>query len=183
MDVRMRRSILGLTRRRRGLLRTVLADGLMLGVLCGVVYGFSVNFSIVRGCSMVPELEDGDRLVVDRLIPRLAGFHRFDVVILRAPKDPGVDYVKRIVGLPGDRVRLSRGKLWVNGTETEEPFLHVSDRRETREFDVPEGHYFVLGDNRPISSDSRDFGFVPEDRLKGTVRARVWPVNRLSLFR
>jgi signal peptidase I len=153
-----------------------------LGVLASVLYGFSVHFSVVRGCSMVPVLQDGDRLVVDRLLPRLAGFHRFDVVILAAPADATVDYVKRIVGMPGDRIRLAAGKLWLNGVETEEPFLHVADPTADVEFDVPAGQYFVLGDNRPISSDSREFGCVAEDRLKGTVRARLWPMSRMSIF-
>lgn len=143
---------------------------------------FVLQISVVRGHSMRPSLSDGDRLVVDRLSPRLGGVSRFDVVVLRYPRDPSVDFVKRIVGLPGDRVRIERSGLYVNDHLVDQRFLHIDDPVDMPECLVPEGQYLVLGDNRPISCDSREFGMVPADLVKGLVRARFWPLDRIALF-
>jgi len=143
---------------------------------------FVLQISVVRGHSMQPSLSDGDRLVVDRLSPRLAGLSRFDVVVLRYPRDPSVDFVKRVVGLPGDHVRIERSGLYVNGRFIDQVFLHIDDPVDMAECVVPEGQYLVLGDNRPISCDSREFGMVPAELVKGLVRARFWPLDRLALF-
>jgi signal peptidase I len=143
---------------------------------------FVLQISVVRGHSMQPSLSDGDRLVVDRLSPRLSGVSRFDVVVLRYPRDPSVDFVKRVVGLPGDHVRIERSGLYVNGRLIDQLFLHIDDPVDMPECVVPEGHYLVLGDNRPISCDSREFGMVPAELVKGLVRARFWPLDRVALF-
>lgn len=173
----------GKGRRASVLGRRVARDIVRGGVLLVVLHLFVVQISIVRGQSMEPSLVEGDRLVVDRLSYQLGGVDRFDVVILRYPNDPSVDFVKRIVGLPGDRVQLVGGQVFVNGVRVAEDFLHVPDHDDTREVLVPQGHYYVLGDNRPISCDSREFGLVPFEYLKGKVRVRFWPLARMSLFR
>ena len=112
------------------------------------------RFSVVRGNSMKPSLYDGNRLVLKRLSDPESEIRRFDVVIFRSPFDPETDYIKRVVGLPGDRVWLAKGKLWINGKPTEEQFLHNDDLDTTGEVSVPKGHFFVLGDNRAINSYS-----------------------------
>jgi len=156
---------------------------LVRGLACIVLlHVFVVQISVVRGHSMQPSLCDGDRLVVDRLSHLVSGIHRFSVVVLRYPCDPTVDFVKRIVGLPGDRIRLVNGRLQVNGRVIPQSFGHVDDSAVMPERVVPQGCYFVLGDNRPISCDSREFGVVAEELVKGTVRARFWPLDRLALF-
>lgn len=155
------------------------ARGVCLLVLLHI---FVLQISVVRGHSMRPSLLDGDRLVVDRVGHQLAGISRFDMIVLRYPVDPGVDFVKRVVGLPGDRVRLERGGLFVNGTPIPQEFGHVEESASMPERIVPPDHYFVLGDNRPISCDSREFGVVAGELVKGTVRARFWPLDRLGLF-
>jgi signal peptidase I len=143
---------------------------------------FVVQVSVVRGHSMEPCLHDGDRLVVDRVSVALSGLERFDVVVLGNPTDPTVDYVKRVVGLPGDRVRLHRGVLMVNDRAVPEDFAPIQDAATTTEVLVPGGFLWVLGDNRPISRDSRDFGLVPVDLIRGKVRVRFWPPARLALW-
>ncbi|MHC5064002.1 MAG: signal peptidase I [Planctomycetota bacterium] len=143
---------------------------------------FILQISVVRGHSMQPALVDGDRLVVDRVSYSFQDVARFDVVVLQNPKDPSVDYVKRVVGLPGDDVRLQGGKLLVNGEVIEESFGPISDRDSTRTFHVKKGYFFVLGDNRPVSSDSREFGLVKASLLKGKVRLRFWPLDRVALL-
>jgi signal peptidase I len=143
---------------------------------------FLLRFSVVRGSSMVPSIEDGDRLVVNRVTRDLGSLQRFDVVILRSPVDPEVDYVKRVVGLPGDMVRLVHGQLWIDDRPVGEPFGHVTDAETTDCWRVPQDSVFVLGDNRPVSSDSREFGAVPMASVHGKVVARVWPPARFQIF-
>ncbi len=141
---------------------------------------FVLQISVVRGNSMEPSLMDGDRLVVDRVTYSFADVDRFDVVVMRNPVNQSVDYVKRIVGLPGDVVELRRGRVHINGTMVQESFAHISDQDSTASLVVPPGSFFVLGDNRPISCDSREFGLVRSDLLKGKVRFRFWPLDRLG---
>ena len=131
---------------------------------------------------MEPSLWDGDRLLVDRLSYSIMDVGRFDMVVLRYPVDPTVDFVKRIVGLPGDRIRIVRGLIMVNDGPLPNSFKYVRDRAEMSEITVPKDQYFVLGDNRPISCDSREFGLVPASFLKGKVRARFWPLGRARVF-
>ncbi len=147
-----------------------------------VLHSFVVQISVVRGHSMEPSLWDGDRLLVDRLSYSIMDVGRFDMVVLRYPVDPSVDFVKRIVGLPGDRIRIHRGLIMVNGGPLPSSFKYVRDRAKMSEITVPEDQYFVLGDNRPISCDSREFGLVPASFLKGKVRARFWPLRRARVF-
>ena len=155
----------------------------LLGLLAvSVLHAFVVHVSVVRGHSMEPCLHDGDRLVVDRVGPSLLGLHRFDVVVLANPRDNSVDYVKRIAGLPGDRIAIHSGKLWIDDHAVAEDFAPIADHAELPTLVVPDGHVFVLGDNRPISCDSREFGLVPLELLRGTVRARFWPLDRLAVF-
>ncbi len=154
-----------------------------LGALLVILFHcFVVQVSVVRGLSMSPSLEEGDRLVVDRVSYSMADVHRFDVVVLRYPRDPSLDFVKRVVGLPGDQVLLQNGKISVNGEHLPEDFQHVVDQQAHGCWQVPEGSYFVLGDNRPVSCDSRDFGMVAHTLLKGRVRLRFWPLDRISVF-
>lgn len=163
---------------RRGLLRDVVR-----GVFAVIVlHVFLIQVSIVRGDSMRPGLVDGDRLIVDRVSAAIDHVARFDVVVLGNPSDPRVDYVKRVVGLPGDRVALHEGVLTINDRVVEEDFGPVVDRVDFQSRVVPLGHCFVLGDNRPISRDSREFGMVPLELLRGVVRVRFWPLDRLHLF-
>ncbi len=168
--------------RRRQVARRIawdLARGLALILL---LHLFVLQVSVVRGQSMRPCLEDGDRLVIDRICYQVMNVERFDVVVLQAPSLPDVDFVKRVVGLPGDHVRIARGVLFVNGEPVDETIAAVPDHAEMAELVVTDGHYFVLGDNRPVSFDSREFGLVPAENLRGKVRARFWPLARATVF-
>ena len=156
-------------------------DVLLGATLMVVIHLFVVQVSVVKGSSMEPCLHDGDRLVVDRVSYNLAEVQRGDVVVLRYPRNPAVDFVKRIVGLPGDLIEMHRGTLFVNGEPCDE-YGCIPDRQELAALEVPDGHYFVLGDNRPISCDSRDFGLVAQELLKGRVRVRFWPLASATVF-
>lgn len=147
-----------------------------------LLHMFVVQVSVVRGHSMEPSLHDGDRLVVDRVSYSVVDVHRGDVVVLRYPRNPAVDFVKRVVGLPGDRIAMCDGALLVNGEVQHQHWDCIPDHENLPELVVPAGSFFVLGDNRPISCDSREFGLVAQELLKGRVRVRFWPLASMSLF-
>lgn len=156
-------------------------DALLGATLMVLVHIFVLQVSIVRGSSMEPCLHDGDRLVVDRVSYSMAEVTRGDVVVLRNPRNHSIDFVKRVVALPGDRVSMQNGLLWING-EIADQYGCIHDHHELACFTVPDEHFFVLGDNRPVSCDSRDFGLVEKNLLKGRVRVRFWPLQRAALF-
>ncbi|MBX3463308.1 MAG: signal peptidase I [Planctomycetes bacterium] len=156
-------------------------DTMLGATLMVFVHLFVIQVSVVKGTSMEPSLHDGDRLVVDRVSYSLAEVGRGDVVILRYPRNPDVDFVKRVVALPGDRVAMVDGILVVNGG-TADDYGCIPDHQAMAEVVVPPGQFFVLGDNRPVSCDSRDFGLVEQSLLKGRVRARFWPLANLAVF-
>jgi signal peptidase I len=154
-------------------------------VVAMLVWGLCFNFSEVRGSSMEPGIHDRDRILVDHVSYLLHEVERGDIVILRYPLDPSVDYIKRVVGLPGDVIVLAGGKLWVNGELVDEPYVAAAaiDPYSRTRIVVEPDHYFVLGDNRLRSSDSREFGQVSRELLRGKVQVRIWPLGRVGWIR
>jgi len=171
-----------LARRGSSRLRTAFVTGLQLGVLLLAAYGLLFNLSIVRGSSMSPGIHDGDRIVIDHLSYVLGDVRRGDIVVIEYPLDPTVDYIKRVIGLPGDRIRIEGASVVVNGCSIDEPYVAAPDPRTHLEIEVQAGTYFVMGDNRRHSSDSREFGLVPRENLVGKVDVRVWPPQRAGLL-
>ncbi|MEC8253516.1 MAG: signal peptidase I [Planctomycetota bacterium] len=156
-------------------------DALVGALLMVAFHSFVIQVSIVRGSSMEPALKDGDRLVVDRVTYSVSDVDRGDVVVLRYPRNPEVDFVKRVVAVPGDRVAMRAGVLFVNGVAADN-YGCIPDLESMAEVTVPSRSFFVLGDNRPVSCDSREFGLVEERLIKGRVRARFWPLAAASVF-
>lgn len=149
-------------------------------VLLGM-YALTFHTPVVRGSSMQPGLQDGDRILVEPW-SNLFGYERGDVVVMAYPLDPTVDYVKRIIGLPGDRVVMGGGRVWVNGELVDEPYVDNIDKASSVMTTVDADSFFVLGDNRPRSSDSREFGQVDRDLVRGRVELRMWPLERFGLL-
>ena len=147
------------------------------------VYLFFFHLSVVRGSSMAPGIEDGDRILIEPWSYLWGDVERGDIVVLRYPLDPSVDYIKRVVGLPGDTITMADGHVWVNGELVEEPYVERIDHTSYVSTEVGTGAYFVLGDNRPRSSDSREFGLVPASYLRGRVDLRLWPLSRAGFLR
>ncbi len=168
----------GLARRPEGGDWRALASGLRLAALFAFLYLVFFNLSVVRGNSMSPSIADGDRILVEPWSYLVGDVERGDVVVLRYPLDPSIDYIKRVIGLPGDRVTLAGGHVWVNDQLLSEPYIAAGDLESYSTHVVSDGHVFVLGDNRPRSSDSREFGAVPKDYLRGRVDLRLWPLRR-----
>jgi signal peptidase I len=147
-----------------------------------VTFGFQV--ARVEGRSMEPTLHDQDRLVVNKLAYQLHDPVVGDVVMLRHPSTPGLSLVKRVIAAPGDTVAFSNGVVFRNGIAVDEKFL-AADLRSFEDRDaivVPEGYYFVLGDHRNNSSDSRAFGPVPKKYILGRVQVRWWPLPDAKSF-
>lgn len=135
---------------------------------------------VVRGESMYPTFENGDYLIVDELTYRLNDPVRGDVVVFRYPNNPDIFYIKRVIGLPGETVHIRRGEVSVTTVSGEdvvipEPYVITEDATYTLERTLGAGQYFVMGDNRPKSSDSRVWGALPEENILGRAFFRLLP--------
>ena len=126
---------------------------------------------------MLPRLEDRDRLFINKFVYRVEAIERGDVVVFHYPRDPEKSYIKRVIALPGDRLRIDHGRVWLNGQPQTEPYVpeKYQDTRSMAEIVVPEDTYFMMGDHRSISSDSRDFGPVERDLIYGKAVFVYWP--------
>ena len=139
----------------------------------------------VEGTSMLPVLEDQDRLFINKFAYHLGTIHRGDVVVFLYPHDQTKSYIKRVIAGPGDELRIDHGTVWVNGASLPEPYvpLKYQDDRSLPAMTVPAGEYFVMGDHRSISSDSRDFGPVPRDLIYGRAAFVYWPMDQAGVVR
>jgi signal peptidase I len=161
-----------------------LARDIFLIIVVFVLFGvFAVQPVVVEGTSMLPQLHDGERLLVNKLvyykIQSVSWGHleRGDIVVFWYPKEPDKSYVKRIIGLPGEIVEVRNGQVFINGAELNEQYLDTEHNQALPSFPprrVDEHHFFVMGDNRDNSSDSRYWGLVPEKYIYGKAFFRYW---------
>lgn len=152
-------------------------------VMALIIRTFIVQAFWIPSGSMVPTLEPGDRVLVCKFWYRFFEPKRGQIVVFRFPYDTSKDFIKRVVGLPGDVVEISDGVVFLNGKRLDEPYVFHRDRYQMSPVRVPEGSYFVMGDNRPNSQDSRFWGFVPKNLILGPAFFRYWPLTRLGLVR
>ena len=134
---------------------------------------------------MLPVLEDQDRLVVNKLAIRLGDIHHGDVVVFRYPRDHTKSYIKRIIAVPGDRVRIEAGRVYVNDKLLDEPYVpaRFTDERSQPEMTISEKQFFVMGDHRSVSFDSRSFGPVDRDLIYGKASFVYWPMEQAGVVR
>lgn len=158
-----------------------LRDFFLGGALMVFCNNYILQFNTVRGSSMEPTFQDGDGVIVDRITP-LNHYQRFQDLTFFFPRNPDLRFIKRIAALPGETVEMRNGLLFINGNPMAYPTQIVPDNTNLGPFIVPENTFFVLGDNRPNSQDSRDFGCVPFNLVDGLVRVRYWPLTRISGF-
>jgi signal peptidase I len=137
----------------------------------------------VEGTSMQPELRDQDRLFVNKFAYDFEKISRGDVVVFYYPRDPSKSYIKRVIALPGDNIRIEDGRVYVNGKRVDESYVpkRFSDVRSMADMTVPADDYFVMGDHRSISSDSRDFGPVPRKLIYGKAAFVYWPADKMGV--
>ncbi len=139
----------------------------------------------VEGTSMQPRLHDNDRLFINKFVYRFESIQRGDVVVFHYPGDPSKSYIKRVIALPGDDLRIEGGSVYVNGLRLAEPYVptQFEDGRSAPEETIPPDNYWVMGDHRSISSDSRDFGPVPRELIYGKAAFVYWPADGVGLVR
>jgi signal peptidase I len=139
----------------------------------------------VEGTSMLPRLEDRDRLFINKFVYHIAAVERGDIVVFHYPRDPEKSYIKRVIALPGDRLRIIRGVVWLNGRPLSEDYVpeEYRDTRSMSEMIVPQDFYFMMGDHRSISSDSREFGPVARNLIYGKAVFVYWPAKDAGVVR
>jgi len=139
----------------------------------------------VEGTSMLPRLEDHDRLFINKFVYHITSIERGDVVVFHYPRDPEKSYIKRVIALPGDKLRIDHGEVWLNGKPLPESYVPDAyrDERSYTEMVVPDDSYFMMGDHRSISSDSREFGPVERDLIYGKAVFVYWPAKDVGEVR
>lgn len=178
-------ALAGLPPRRHHALASWLRDLALALVVWAIIIIFLYQPVHVEGTSMLPSLEDQDRLVINKMAFRIGDIHRGDVVVFRYPRDHTKSYIKRVIGLPGDRIEIYHGRVRVNGEPLTESYVPVrfTDDRSQPEMLIPSNEYFVMGDHRSISSDSREFGPVDRDLIYGKASFVYWPMDQAGVVR
>lgn len=165
----------------------ILETVVFIGSLFIVVYLFILAPNQVKGTSMEPTFHSGEYILTSKVTYKFRPMQRGDVVVFKSLANPDIDYIKRVIGLPGDTIEVRGSDVYVNGKLLEEGY--ISDRtnlweggflRDNEPVRVPEDEIFVMGDNRPHSSDSREFGFVPIQNIIGQVFYRYFPSDKIG---
>jgi signal peptidase I len=153
--------------------------------------GFTLLFRIyvaegrwIPSESMVPTLQVGDRLIIEKVTPRITGIARGDIIVFSPPEASArkEDMIKRVIGLPGDTLYINDGKVYVNDVALNEPYEAEAPEKDFKTYTVPENSYFVMGDNRNDSYDSRYWGPVPADHIIGKALVRYFPIDNIHMF-
>lgn len=139
----------------------------------------------VEGTSMMPELTDQERIFINKFVYKFGDIQRGDVVVFWYPRDTSKSYIKRVIGLPGEKVRITGGRVFLNGRELNEPYVRPAylDYQSYPERTVEPDHYYVLGDHRNSSNDSREWWTVPRENIYGQAVLVYWPVEKFQLLR
>jgi signal peptidase I len=164
------------TRPRRGGLRLLreIAETIVLTVVIFAVINFATGRFRIEGPSMQPNLSEGQYLIINKLVYRLGSPGRGDIVVFHHPRNPGRDLIKRIIGLPGETVEVREGQVYVDDAVLMEPYVLNRGRYSVR-YDLGADEFFVLGDNRPNSDDSHNWGVLEESRIVGKAWISYWP--------
>lgn len=161
------------------------------GAIFVVIYAFLFRPYQVNGHSMDPTFQNGEYVLTNLITLRFSPLKRGDIIVFHAPPEKDKDYIKRVIGLPGDRIKVQDGQVYLNGKKLDQlSFLSSSVYTnggaflgEGDEVVVPEDDYFTMGDNREFSSDSREWGFVPKDKIIGKSFFVYWPLNHMRMVK
>jgi signal peptidase I len=161
-----------------------LKDILLAVVIAFLMVVFLYQPVKVEGTSMQPELLDQERIFVNKFVYHFEEIHRGDIVVFWYPKDPSKSFIKRVLGVPGDLVSIRDGQVYINGQLVEERYVPrgYQDADSYPPVRVREGHYYVLGDHRNASNDSRSWGLVPRKYIYGKAVFRYWPVEKAGFL-
>ncbi len=163
--------------------KSLTRDFLFAATVALMIVIFVIQPVKVEGTSMLPKLHDGERIFINKFIYQFESINRGDIVVFWYPKNPSQSFIKRVIGVPGDEIRITNGKLYINNSYVSEPYLsaeYTSNVMPNRYWIVDEHHYFVMGDNRDASNDSRAWGLVPEKYIYGKAIFRYWPLDSIG---
>jgi len=168
-------------------LMEIMETVVFVGSLFIVVYLFVVQPNQIKGASMEPTFYNGNYIFTSKITYRLRKPERGDIVVFHSPRNKDIEYIKRIIGIPGDTILIKAPTVYVNGKPLSEPYISAQTTLIPGNFveegvpvEVPEDKYFVMGDNRPRSSDSREFGPVPSSSIVGLVFFRYFPADKIG---
>ncbi len=164
----------------RAFIKEILST-LLLTLALFLIIHFTLQSYVVEGTSMEGNLHNGQRLLVSKITYLFHPPERGDIIIFRFPQDEDIDYVKRIIGLPGDTVEIKEGKVYINAHPVDEPYINSSPTYTMSKQRVPEGNYFVLGDNRNYSSDSHYGWTLPRQNIIGKAWVSYWPTTEWGI--
>jgi signal peptidase I len=153
-------------------------------VIAGIVIVFLYQPVKVEGTSMMPRLVDQERIFINKFVYQIESIERGDVIVFRYPYDEAKSYIKRVIALPGETVSVVDGEVFINGEKLDEPYLvdEYRDQQNHAPTAVPQGEYYVLGDRRNSSNDSRVWGPVPRSSIYGKAVFVYWPMDRLGFL-
>lgn len=159
-----------------------------VGSLFIVIYLFILQPNLVKGASMEPTFDTGDYILTSKIVYKFRPMKRGDIVVFQSPQNKDVDFIKRIIGLPGDTILIHDGNVFVNGTLIDEPYIAARTNlwgeagflKDNVPLVIPVDNVFVMGDNRPKSSDSREFGYIPVGSVIGVVFYRYFPPTKVG---
>ena len=161
----------------RELLETVVSAG----VIAFIIITFIGQVTVVKGASMEDTLFNRERLICNKIVYRLSEPERGDIIIFKPPIDQNHNYIKRVIAIEGDKVKILDGQVYLNGKALSEDYIEHYSHETMPEIKVPEDAYFVLGDNRANSSDSRFWGFVPRENIIGKASLIFWPITKARM--
>jgi signal peptidase I len=165
----------------KSLIRDLLETVLLALIIFAVVRFFVQNFRI-EGHSMAPTLNDGQFLIVDKISYRFSRVERGDIIVFHAPRGPNKDFIKRVVGLPGEKIQIDRGLVLINDQPLSEPYISYPGVASWGPRILEQKELFVLGDNRPSSNDSRQWGPLPREDVVGKAWFCYWPPEAWGLI-
>jgi signal peptidase I len=162
----------------------------IVGVIVLIIQFFIAKPHQVSGNSMFPNFHNGDYIITNLLTTRFGELKHGEVVVFKYPRDKSKVFIKRVIGMPGDRVKIMRDHIYLNGTLLNEPYLPAGTPTRTKGFmdegeevTVPKDQYFVVGDNREGSSDSREWGPLTKEDIIGQAYLRYWPLSKVGLIK
>ena len=159
---------------------------LAVGVVVAIVNPFVIQAFLIPSGSMIPTLQVGDRIMADKFVYHIRDPQRGEVIVFRAPPQADIqerNFVKRVIGLPGEVVEVRGGKVFINGKPLKEPYIYEPPYYEFGPYKVPPNSYFVMGDNRNDSNDSHAWGPLSRDRITGRALFIWWPISRWRVIR
>jgi len=166
---------------KKSMIRELLETVISAGIIAFIIITFIGQVTVVKGASMEPTLHNNERLIANKISYRFETPERGEIIIFRPPLEIKRNYIKRIIGIPGDKIEIANGEIYLNDKKLEEPYVKNRSYENMPPTIVPDDSFFVLGDNRPNSSDSRYWGFVPRKNVVGRAWIVFWPLNRIRL--